>query len=467
MRKKLSPVNGLIIVLVAGVLNASVWASETIEMATYVPAPSSGGNPFDRLHANRATIGSPYSLTNPAEPNPTDGILLVSDRVGIGTADPQQKLSIVSSSPSALLAGLQNTNPNTGAGTSVEWRIGEGLANNDRYIGVGYFNSGSTPGGFQLPNIGYMVTTAGASNGLVIGTMANAPIRFVTNATAASPGSGEKMRIAGDGNVGIGVTNPGVKFDVAQSTAIRLGNAYISSGTAANANFASNAWSNGVTWQIPNATQRSGLVQLANDVFTVYRTQTAGLSNWQSLLIVNSNGNGRVTITHPPVASTETLFHVTCPSVGNPAGTNLIFCDVGGATRFAVRANGSVCSTGGFVACSDIRLKKNVHPVPDALERICLLRGVNFHWAKEGYDPGLQMGLVGQEVEKVFPELVTTDPDGVKFLAYAPLTGALVEAIKELKERNGLLEKETVELRQELKSLRQEIGTLKGNQQAH
>ncbi|MBI3616287.1 MAG: hypothetical protein HY211_07200 [Candidatus Omnitrophica bacterium] len=52
-------------------------------MSTYVPAQLTGE--FDRLHAKRATVGTPYSLTNPTDTNLTDGNLLVSKMVGIGT----------------------------------------------------------------------------------------------------------------------------------------------------------------------------------------------------------------------------------------------------------------------------------------------------------------------------------------------------------------------------------------------
>ena len=50
--------------------------------------------------------------------------------------------------------------------------------------------------------------------------------------------------------------------------------------------------------------------------------------------------------------------------------------------------------------------------------------------------PGVRkVGLIAQEVEKVLPEVVSTDPDkdNIKSVAYANVVGLLVEAIKELK----------------------------------
>jgi hypothetical protein len=45
------------------------------------------------------------------------------------------------------------------------------------------------------------------------------------------------------------------------------------------------------------------------------------------------------------------------------------------------------------------------------------------------------MGVIAQDVEAVFPELVTTGADGHKRVAYTGLIGPLIEAVKELDER--------------------------------
>ena len=50
------------------------------------------------------------------------------------------------------------------------------------------------------------------------------------------------------------------------------------------------------------------------------------------------------------------------------------------------------------------------------------------------------MGVIAQEVEKVFPELVTTDGQGRKKVEYEGLIAPLIEAVKELDERVRALE---------------------------
>jgi hypothetical protein len=79
----------------------------------------------------------------------------------------------------------------------------------------------------------------------------------------------------------------------------------------------------------------------------------------------------------------------------------------------------------------------------DATRRIGALRGVSWEWRDEAPDeakeqPGL--GVIAQDVEKVFPELVTTDEQGHKQVAYYGLIGPLIEAVKELDARVRALE---------------------------
>jgi hypothetical protein len=60
------------------------------------------------------------------------------------------------------------------------------------------------------------------------------------------------------------------------------------------------------------------------------------------------------------------------------------------------------------------------------------LRGVSYHWKPEFKgDARPQIGFIAQEVEAVLPELVNTDEQGFKSVAYANAVPVLVEAIKE------------------------------------
>lgn len=78
------------------------------------------------------------------------------------------------------------------------------------------------------------------------------------------------------------------------------------------------------------------------------------------------------------------------------------------------------------------------------MSKVLKLQGVTFLWNKEGYPDkgfteGSQIGLVAQDVEKVIPEVVSTNAEGYKSLSYEKLTAVLIEAIKELKVENEQL----------------------------
>jgi Chaperone of endosialidase len=63
------------------------------------------------------------------------------------------------------------------------------------------------------------------------------------------------------------------------------------------------------------------------------------------------------------------------------------------------------------------------------------------------FSTGKQMGVIAQEVEKVFPELVTTNGDGYKRVNYIGLIPVLIESIKEqqtqIEKQNQKIEKLT------------------------
>ena len=91
---------------------------------------------------------------------------------------------------------------------------------------------------------------------------------------------------------------------------------------------------------------------------------------------------------------------------------------------------------GGALFESDLRLKKDVAAIKDALDGILSLRGVTYRYDTSGYpEMGLskdpQIGFIAQELEQVYPELVKTREDGFRLVNYAQLVPVLVEAIKQ------------------------------------
>ena len=89
---------------------------------------------------------------------------------------------------------------------------------------------------------------------------------------------------------------------------------------------------------------------------------------------------------------------------------------------------GAFTATGDITAFSDARVKENVETIPNALERVTALRGVNFN--KIGEEKR-STGVIAQEVREVLPEVIHENEDGMLSVAYGNITGVLIEAIKE------------------------------------
>ena len=97
-----------------------------------------------------------------------------------------------------------------------------------------------------------------------------------------------------------------------------------------------------------------------------------------------------------------------------------------------VRVHGDFHANGNLTQNSDGRLKKDIQPLTNMLESVLKVEGKTYRW-KEGssLSDDVDIGLVAQEVEKVFPELVVEDEQGYKGIAYSKLSVILLEAIKE------------------------------------
>jgi hypothetical protein len=95
-------------------------------------------------------------------------------------------------------------------------------------------------------------------------------------------------------------------------------------------------------------------------------------------------------------------------------------------------------------ASSDIRLKENIQPIQNALEKVESISGNTYDW-KEGYDEihshkGNDVGVIAQEIESILPQIVTNRDNGYKAVQYEKIVPLLIEAIKELSAKIKQLE---------------------------
>ena len=149
-------------------------------------------------------------------------------------------------------------------------------------------------------------------------------------------------------------------------------------------------------------------------------------------------GNGLLTVEGTGTSEFTSHLKAHCLGIGtNPSGTQ-----------------GEIRATNDITAyySSDIRLKENIHSLKGTLEKLDSIRAVSYDWKELTEEErktvhshtGSDIGVIAQEVEEVFPDLVEDRPNGYKAVNYEKLSAVLLSAVKELKQ-------EVEELKQKIK----------------
>jgi hypothetical protein len=243
-------------------------------------------------------------------------------------------------------------------------------------------------------------------DGNFYGTNADALILEKTDGNGADPDGGisfvntgndgvqePALTIRGNGNVGIGTTAPAARLHAlypgsnisslrpSGTWAAMIENAYNNPGY--NGLMVANRWGTNTSTIFEVASYWNGSSEAYTPVFTVKGDRNVG------------------------IGTTAPAYRLELPNIANASGQG--------------RANA-------WVTYSDIRFKENITPITNALEKINNLQGVYFDWKQNGKR---NIGFIAQEVEPVLPEVVSTDPSGIKSLDYSRLTALLVQGIKE------------------------------------
>lgn len=121
---------------------------------------------------------------------------------------------------------------------------------------------------------------------------------------------------------------------------------------------------------------------------------------------------------------------------------------------FTFAASGNFTASGNVTAYSDERVKTNIKTIDNAVDKVKQLRGVEFD-RTDMKNNDHQIGVIAQEVEKVIPEVVIEQEDGMKSVAYGNMVGLLIEAMKE---QQAQIDAQN----EQINSLKEEINALKG-----
>jgi hypothetical protein len=122
-----------------------------------------------------------------------------------------------------------------------------------------------------------------------------------------------------------------------------------------------------------------------------------------------------------------------------------------GSRQFYVTNIGNVWARNDITAFSDIRVKENIRPIENALEKVVNSRGVIYDRIDTGEKNGI--GFIAQELEIQLPDLVKTDDKGLKSVKYQNMVAVLTEAIKEQQTQIESQKSEIEELKDLVKQL--------------
>jgi hypothetical protein len=117
-------------------------------------------------------------------------------------------------------------------------------------------------------------------------------------------------------------------------------------------------------------------------------------------------------------------------------------------TRYTIELSGDATLSGTHFAedhvnTSDARLKEHVTSVDGVLPRLERIRSVRYRFSDQGEGPSdYRLGLLAQEVEAEFPELVQEGSDGYLAVSYGHLAAVLLQAIKEQQQQIEALEQQ-------------------------
>ena len=288
---------------------------------------------------------------------------------------------------------------------------------------------------------------------------------FYHNATFGDPRT-EGMRLAADGNVGIGTTSPQTKLEVngglvkivENSNIAFYGGDYVrvfgtqsygfrNSGgsTIAQISLTGNSYFNGGNVGI-GITNPSALLDVRDG------TTSGAIARFSAInahVVIESSTAGNAVLHLKPNA-TGSKFGQFKVTAGN--GYGFSWSNDAAGTGETTYMDLDTSSTGGgdltvkgdviaYGSPSDKKYKENIKPIESALGKAMQLQGVTFDWKDSDsiLDIKEDIGFIAQDVQEVLPELVRDSGKGNLSLRYQGITPILLEAIKELKAEIDLL----------------------------
>ena len=206
-----------------------------------------------------------------------------------------------------------------------------------------------------------------------------------------------------------------------------------------------------IKWTVPDATLNP---EQANEYYTNTKTACSTFEFIFTGSISNNNPNNLVAIG-------EIAFYGYNQENGVVDIYNDGFVDIGGDVNisnnlqvslgigigkykdveYELDVSGDIHCTGTLYADSDLKVKKNLIPLDNALDKISKINGYYYHKVGEKDDSMRHVGVIAQEIEAEYPELVSKNTD-IKSVNYDGINAILIECVKELYAKNNTLKQE-------------------------
>jgi hypothetical protein len=290
------------------------------------------------------------------------------------------------------------TIPVEGPGTRLMWHPAQAAFRAGRVTGTQWNNANV---GHHSVATGYNTTASGGfSTAMGFGTSA----------------SGQSATAMGEGTTAIGISTTAMGY---QTTARgRYGTAMGSQTTVTGLGFAATAMGESTT-ATGRVSTAMGFNTTAIGEFSTAMGRLSRARAYASLVI------GR----HNIGAGLPTLWRANDPLFVAGNGTD----DANRSNALVLEKDGDLRIAGDLTQNSDRRLKTNVEPLgDDVLGRLAAIDPVRYRFKPgTGHPEHDQIGLIAQEVEQAFPELVTRGADGYLSLAYPKMTAVLLKGLQE------------------------------------
>jgi len=406
-------------------LSNSTSGASTNALMSFVT--ESNGEWYTGAVENSGNTASDFVWASRASGARAERMRILSDgNVGIGATDPLAKLDIRGNTDSyAGMSKIYLTDLSTNA-SSRNWSLGNGgSAYGNLTFAVSAAKSGNAG---DITAVNVMVMQPNGNVG--IGTISPA---YRLETVAGDSGTGQMALANFRTGSSVAGYNAGLQiYATGSPTATNRAVNVVWDADGAN--------SAGVDYFYINKLGNSGQVDLVQQSVAAMTFQTSGIER----LVINSGGdivfgggqggvNRQFTINGSINKASRIIFQESGVDrwlVGHGAASengNFEIYSANGNNFVFTRA-GNFTAAGTVTANSDITLKTNVNTITHALDKVLALRGVMFDRISTGNH---EMGVIAQEVELVVPELVLTDENGIKSVAYGNTVALLIEAVKE------------------------------------